>query len=151
VSAVAVDIDGALGDTRPLWRAWIVDVTRRLRSEELAALADDRVRAVAELDSRVGNWRVLLERFAEDNAPVHLRPNAEASAALRSLQARGVRLGGFSDGPEPLIGVALSQLGAARRLQAVETGDGALERLLERLGADAVVVRSLPELRQAAA
>ncbi len=107
--------------------------------------------AVAELDRRVGNWRVLLERFAEDNAPVHLRPSAEVSAALRRLQAAGVRLGGFSDSPEPLVRVALAQLGAARRLEAFECGEAARERLLDRLGPDTLVVRSSEELRRAAA
>jgi phosphoglycolate phosphatase-like HAD superfamily hydrolase len=150
-SALAIDIDGALGDTRPLWRAWLEDAARRLRIEELSALADDPVRAVSELDRRVGNWRVLLERFAEDNAPVHLRPSAEVSAALRRLQAAGIRLGAFSDSPEPLVRVALAQLGAARRLEAVECGEAALERLLARLGQDALVVRSAEELRRAAA
>jgi phosphoglycolate phosphatase-like HAD superfamily hydrolase len=150
-SALALDVDGALGDTRPLWRAWLDDAARRLRIEELTALADDRVGAAAELDRRVGNWRVLLERFAEDNAPVHLRPNAETSAALRRLQATGVRLGAWSDAPEELVRVALSHLGAARRLDAVECGDGALERLLGRLGPDAGVVRTADELHRASA
>ena len=151
VRRIAVDVDGALGDTRPLWRAWLTDAARRLRIEELAELADDRVLAAAELDKRVGNWRVLLERFAEDNAPVHLRPGAESSAALRRLQTAGVRIGAWSDGPEELVAVALAHLGAARRLEAVECGDAALERLLVRLGPGAVVVRTPDELRAAAA
>jgi hypothetical protein len=42
--------------------------------------------------------------------------------------------------------VALAQLGASRRIGALETGEGALERLLARLGDDTVVVRTRDEL-----
>ena len=143
---VALDLDGVLGDTRRLWRDWLEDAGRRLRVEALDALPDDRGKAAAELDGRLGNWRTLLERFAEDRAPVYLRPNSEASAALRLLQERGVRLGAFTDAPEPLARVALAQLGAARRVSALEAGADALERLLARLGGDAEVVRSREEL-----
>ncbi len=149
MTAVAVDLDGALGDTRPLWLAWLEDVSRRSRVE--LELPDDRGTAAAILDERLGNWRALLERFAQDHAPVYLRPSAEAGAALRRLQAAGVRLGAFTDAPEELARVALGHLGALRRLDAVEAGAGALERLLLELGSGAVVVRSLDELRQAGA
>jgi hypothetical protein len=44
----------------------------------------------------------------------------------------------FTDAPEELARVALAQLGATRRVAAVETGAGALERL----GSDVTVVRS---------
>jgi phosphoglycolate phosphatase-like HAD superfamily hydrolase len=145
VRAVALDLDGALGDTRPLWRDWLEDVARRSRVE-LDGLPEDRAEAAAQLDGVLGNWRTLLERFAEDRAPVYLRPDAQASAALRRLQAEGVRLGAFTDAPEELARVAAAQLGAARRLDALEAGAGALERLLARLGADTVVVRSRDEL-----
>jgi phosphoglycolate phosphatase-like HAD superfamily hydrolase len=134
-----------LGDTRPLWHEWLEDAGRRLGLDELG-LPEDRALAAAELDGRAGNWRVLLERFAEDRAPVHFRPNAEASAALRRLQAAGVRLGAFTDAPEPLARIALEHLGAARRLDAWEAGPDALVRLLERLGPGATVVRTRAEL-----
>lgn len=134
-----------LGDTRPLWREWLEDAARRLRLDELD-LPEDRGAAAVELDARVGNWRALLERFAEDRAPVHFRPNAEASAALRRLQAGGVSLGAFTDAPEPLARIALEHLGAARRLDAWEAGPGALERLLARLGPDAAVLHTRAEL-----
>jgi len=42
--------------------------------------------------------------------------------------------------------VALSQLGAARRIDAVAAGPDALQRVLARIGADAVVVRTRDEL-----
>ncbi len=143
--AVAIDLDGALGNTRPLWDDWLDDAERRLRLGDLA-LPRDRGAAAAELDERIGNWRPLLERFAEDRAPVYLRPNAETSRALRALAGSGARLGAFTDAPEELARVALAQLGAARRLEAVEAGGDALPRLLGRLGADALVVRTRDEL-----
>ena len=148
MGALALDFDAVLGDTRPLWRAWLEDVGRRARVE--VELPEDRIAAAAALDGALGNWPVLLERFAEDRAPVHLRPSAEVNATLRRLAGNGVRLGAFTDAPEPLARVAAAQLGVARRLEAVEAGAGALERLLERLGRDAVVVRSRSELAEAA-
>jgi len=148
VGALALDLDAVLGDTRPLWRAWLEDVARRARVE--VELPEDRVAAAAALDRALGNWRALLERFAEDRAPVHLRPSAEVNAALRRLASEGVRLGAFTDAPEPLARVAAAHLGVARRLEALEAGDGALERLRARLGDSAVVVRSRDELRRLA-
>jgi phosphoglycolate phosphatase-like HAD superfamily hydrolase len=148
VGALALDFDAVLGDTRPLWRAWLEDVARRARVE--AELPEDRVAAAVVLDGAVGNWPALLERFAEDRAPVHLRPSAEVNAALRRLAEDGVRLGAFTDAPEPLARVAAAQLGVARRLDSLEAGAGALERLLARLGRDALVVRSRSELAEAA-
>jgi phosphoglycolate phosphatase-like HAD superfamily hydrolase len=155
--AVALDLDAVLGDTHPLWRAWLDDAARRFRPiAELdpAALNDDRGEAAAQLDrwakAGVGDWRALLERFAEDRAPVHLRPSAETGAALRRLTSAGVRVGAFTDAPEPLARVAAAHLGAARRLHALEAGAGALDRLLERLGRDAHVVRSRAELLRVA-
>jgi phosphoglycolate phosphatase-like HAD superfamily hydrolase len=144
MNALALDLDGVLGDTRPLWRDWLEDVGRRSRVG-VAGLPDDRAAAAAELDGLVGNWRALLGRFAEDRAPVYLRPSAEVSAALRRLAGRGVRLGAFTDAPRELAEVAAAQVGASRRLEALEAGAGALERLLERLGADARVVRDRDE------
>src|SRR5262245_906485 len=132
--ALAIDLDRVLGDTRPLWDAWLDDVSRRHGVEP------------ERLDEQLPNWRALLERFAEDRAPVYLRPNAQASAALRRLQADGARLGVFTDAPEELARIAVSQLGAARRIEALEAGPGALERLLTTLGPDTRIVRELAEL-----
>jgi phosphoglycolate phosphatase-like HAD superfamily hydrolase len=144
VNAAAVDLDAVLGDTRPLYAAWLDEIARKLRVE--LAGADE-----AMLDERVGNWRPLLERFAEEHAAVYLRPRGAANAALRQLAARGVRVGAFTEAPEPLARVAAAQLGAGRHLEALESGPGSLERLLERLGADAAVVRSVDELRRVGA
>lgn len=141
-----IDLDGALGDTRPLWLQWLADSTRVLDLDP-DVLPADRGAAAAALDaSGAGNWRTLLERFAEDRAPVYLRPSAEASAALRRLQANGARIGVYTDAPVELARVALAQLGAARRVEAVEAGAGALQRLRDVLGPDAVLIGTRDEL-----
>ncbi len=151
MTAVAIDLDGALGDTRPLWQDWIRSAGPLL-GFDATALSDDRAEAAAELDRRgAGNWRVLLERFGEERAPVYLRRDPAASAALRALATSGRTIGVFTDAPEPLARIALAQLGADRRVTVLETGAGALHRLLERLGDDAVVVRSQDELSRASA
>jgi len=143
---VAIDLDGALGDTRPLWRNWLASAEVVL-GIDTGALPADRGEAAVELDRRGGgNWRTLLERFSEDRAPVYLRRDAAVSASLRALAAAGREIGVFTDAPEPLARIALAQLGAERRIAALETGVGALDRILEALGTDAVVIRTRDEL-----
>jgi len=136
--AFAIDLDAVLGDTRPLLQAWLDEATRRYG-------------IAAERYSELGNWERLLERFAEDRAPVYLRPRADANSALRRLKESGARLGAYTDAPAPLARVALAHLGASRLLDAVEAGEGARERLLLELGPGAVVVGSPAELSQAGA
>ena len=132
---LAIELD-VLGDTRPLWRDWLADAARVL---DVIGLPEDRAAAAAELDARgAGNWRTLLERFAEDHAPVYLRPAAEVSAALRAFQAEGTSIVVFTDAPAELARVALGQLGATRRIDRVEAGTAAID-------AD-VVVRTRDEL-----
>jgi phosphoglycolate phosphatase-like HAD superfamily hydrolase len=150
---LALDLDAVLGDTAPLWRAWLEDAARRYRSiAELdpASLPSDRAEAADRLDrwaqAGIGDWRAALERFAEDRAPAFLRPDGRVSEALRRLQATGARLGTFTDAPEPLARIALATLGAARRLEAAESGRDAQARLLERLGPGTRVVHSREEL-----
>jgi phosphoglycolate phosphatase-like HAD superfamily hydrolase len=133
VKAVAVDLV-ALGDVEPLWRDWLDDAARRFRVD------------VSALDEQLPNWRPLLERFAEERAPVYLRRDAEVTDALRRLQAGGVPVGVFSDAPEELTRIALSHLGADGRVDVVESGSGARERLLAALGSDALVVDTRAEL-----
>ena len=133
MKTLAVDL-AALGNAEPLWLDWLEDARRRLRVD------------VDALDEELPNWRQLLQRFAEERAPVYLRPDAEASAALRRLQGAGTRIGVFTDAPEELARVALAQLGAARRIEILETGDDALERVLEQLGDDVRIVRTRAEL-----
>ena len=143
--AVAIELD-ALGDTHPLWSAWLASA-HTILGVEPETLPEDRAAAAAALDAAgAGNWRVLLERFAEDHAPAYLRRDAATSAALHSLASSGARLGVFTDAPEPLARVALSQLGATRRITAVETGAGALEHLLATVGTGAEVVRTRADL-----
>ncbi len=145
---LAIDLDGVLGDTRPLWRAWLASAAPVL-GVDLDELSDDRARAADELDRRgAGNWRTLLERFSEDRAPVYLRRDPATSAALRALTGAGHRLGVFSDAPEPLARVALSQLGADRRVELLETGADARERVVTQLGPGSLVVTSRAELDQ---
>jgi phosphoglycolate phosphatase-like HAD superfamily hydrolase len=151
--SVAIDLDGALGDTRPLWNEFLADAARRFESIsplDASALPEDRGAAAAELDTwaagGVGDWRAALGRFAEDRAPLFLRPDSHASAALRALAGAGARIGVFTDAPEPLARIALAQLGAARRVEVLEAGPGARQRLLERLGPEATVASSPDDL-----
>jgi phosphoglycolate phosphatase-like HAD superfamily hydrolase len=144
--AVAVDLDGALGDTRPLWRDWLRSAGPTL-GFDASALPEDRAEAAAELDRQgAGNWRTLLARWSEERAPVYLRRDPAASATLRSLAAAGRDIGVFTDAPEPLARVALAHLGADRRVAVLEAGVAALERVQARLGGDAVVVSTRAEL-----
>lgn len=126
MSTVAVSLDGALGDTRPLWDAFLADAARRFRGItplDVDTLPADRREAAAALDrwaeSGVGDWRRALERFAEDHAPVHLRPDPAANAALRRLRRGGARIVVVTDAPEPLARVALAHLGVARSVDEV--------------------------------
>ena len=145
MTALAIDLD-AIGDTRPLWTAWLASV-RDVLAIDPEALPTDRGAAAEALDdSGAGNWRALLERFSEDHAGAYLRRDAATSAALQSLSAAGVTLGVFTDAPGPLAEVALAQLGAARRVSTLETGAGALDRLRATLGTDAVVVLTRDDL-----
>ena len=133
MSSLAIDL-AALGDTGPLWRDWLDDAERRFGVD-----ADS-------LDEQLPNWRRLLERYAEERAPVYFRRDADVSDALRRLTAAGTRIGVFTDAPEELARIALSHLGADRRVETLETGSGARERLLERLGGGTRVVSTRDEL-----
>jgi phosphoglycolate phosphatase-like HAD superfamily hydrolase len=142
---LAIDLD-ALGDTHPLWSAWLESVSGVLAIDP-ASLPRDRGLASEELDAGGGgNWRTLLERFAEDHAPAYLRRDAATSTALRSLAGRGVALGVFTDAPEPLARVALAQLGATRRVAVLESGADALDRVVATLGPRTIVVRTRNDL-----
>jgi phosphoglycolate phosphatase-like HAD superfamily hydrolase len=140
VEAVALDLDDVLADTRPLWRDWLEDASRRARVE--LDVPEDRSAAAGVLDDRLGDWRPLLQRFAADRGPLHFRPRAETSAVLRRLEGAGVRIGVFTDAPRELAEVALAHAGAARRVAVV----GPLDDVLRELGPGAVVVRSRAEL-----
>jgi phosphoglycolate phosphatase-like HAD superfamily hydrolase len=137
---LALDLDGVLADTRPLWEDWLEDVARRTHVP--LDVPEDRVAAAAILDEELGDWRPLLQRFADDRAPIHFRPRAETNAQLRRLEAAGTRIGVFTDAPRELADVALAHVGAARRVEAV----GTLDEVLAILGGGTVVVRSRAEL-----
>jgi phosphoglycolate phosphatase-like HAD superfamily hydrolase len=138
--ALALDLDGVLADTRPLWDAWLEDAARRTRVE--LDVPADREAAAEVLDEALGDWRPLLARFAADRAPLWIRPRADTNAALRRLSAAGARIGVFSDAPRELVDIALAHAGAAREVEVV----GTLAQVRAALGADAVVVRSRKEL-----
>ncbi len=151
--AVAVDLDGALGDTRPLWNAFLDDAARRFRSIAVldpSTLPAERGAAADALDGwaagGVGDWRGPLERFAEDHAPVFLRPAAGTGAAVRALAAAGVRIGVFTDAPEELARVALAHLGVARHVALLVAGGHSRERLERQLGPGCAVVRAAADL-----
>ena len=137
---LALDLDGVLADTRPLWDAWLEDAARRTRVE--LDVPEDREAAVAVLDEALGDWRPLLARFAADRAPLWIRPRPDTNAALRRLVAAGVRIGAFSDAPRELVEIALAHAGAARLVETV----GTLPEVQAALGAEAVVVRSREQL-----
>ena len=133
MKAVVISL-AALGDTDPLWRDWLEDAGRRFRVD------------VGALDHELPNWGELLERFAEERAPVYFRRDADVSTTLRQLRASGTRIGVFTDAPAELARVALSHLGAERHVEILETGPGAQQRVSNALGDDARVIESREEL-----
>jgi len=137
---LALDLDGVLADTRPLWDAWLEDAARRARVE--LDVPEEREAAAAALDEALGDWRPLLVRFAADRAPLYVRPRPETNAALRRLAADGARIGVFSDAPRELAEIALAHAGAARQVEVI----GTLAEVRAALGEDAVVVHSREEL-----
>jgi phosphoglycolate phosphatase-like HAD superfamily hydrolase len=138
--ALALDLDGVLADTRPLWDAWLEDAARRARVE--LDVPGDREAAAGVLDEVLGDWRPLLVRFAADRAPLFVRPRPDTNAALRRLAAGGARIGVFSDAPRELADIALAHAGAARQVEVV----GTLAEVQAALGGDVVVVKSREEL-----
>jgi phosphoglycolate phosphatase-like HAD superfamily hydrolase len=137
---LALDLDGVLADTRPLWDAWLEDAARRARVE--LDVPEDREAAAAVLDEALGDWRPLLVRFVSDRAPLWIRPRADTNAALRRLSAAGAQIGVFSDAPRELVEIALAHAGAARQAEIV----GTLAEVQAALGDDAVVIKSRRQL-----
>ena len=138
--ALALDLDGVLADTRPLWDAWLEDAARRARVE--LDVSPEREAAARVLDEALGDWRPSLARFAADRAPLWIRPRPDTNAALRRLSAAGARIGVFSDAPLELAEIALAHAGAARQVEVV----GTLAEVQAALGGDVVVVRLREEL-----
>ncbi len=140
--ALALDLDGVLADTRPLWDAWLEDAARRARVE--LDVPEDREAAAAALDEALGDWRPLLARFAADRAPLWIRPRPDTNNVLRRLAANGARIGVFSDAPRELVEIALAHAGAARQIEVV----GTLAEVQAALGGETVVVRSRQQLAE---
>jgi phosphoglycolate phosphatase-like HAD superfamily hydrolase len=138
--AIALDLDGVLADTRPLWDAWLEDAARRVRVE--LEVPEDREAAALALDRALGDWRPLLARFAADRAPLSIRPRADTNAALRRLAAAGARIGVFSDAPRELVEIALAHAGAARQVEVL----GTFAEVEAALGSEVVVVGSRQQL-----
>ena len=152
---MAIDLDGVLGDTRPLWRDWLEDAARRYRSIaplDPGRLPEDRSVAAEELDRWAEAEPATGARRSCDSGRPSARtcaPTPRVSAALRALAAAGHRLGVFTDAPEGLARVAVAQLGVDRRIEALEAGEDALERLRARFRPDLAVAgngRLGPEL-----
>jgi phosphoglycolate phosphatase-like HAD superfamily hydrolase len=101
---------------------------------------------VEALDQELPNWRELLERFAEERAPVYFRRDAEVSTTLRQLRAGGTRIGVFTEAPAELARVALSHLGAERHVEVLESGPGAQQRVEEAFANGARVIGTREEL-----
>ena len=140
--SIAVDLDAVLADTRPVWDAWLEDAARRARVE--LVVPDDREAAAEVLDSALGDWRPLLDRFASDRAPLWFRPRAETNSVLRRLTAAGARIGAFTDAPPQLAELALSHTGAARYVETI----GPLAEVRAELGDDTVVITSREALAE---
>jgi phosphoglycolate phosphatase len=151
----------ALGDTDGLFTAAVAHIARKLgrvKPLDADALPADRAGKLRALDEWAGSdidWRGELIRFYEDHIPLHLRPNPGLNAALRALQARGVRIACWSAGPEEAARIVVHHLGLARRVEAVAAGGSeAAARLAADLGAapteTVVVTRDAGELAVAA-
>ena len=149
--AILIDLDGALGDTRPLWDDWLAGAPP-------------------------GCWGSTRQRYRPTEARQRrrwMRPepgtgarcssgSPRADARLPPSQRRGERraaaggaagrpIGVFTDAPE---GARSSRCSATRRRSldgTLEAGTGALDRLAASLGSDATVVRTRDELVAAAA
>ena len=146
VPALALDLDGVLADTRPLWRDWLEDAGRRTRVE--LELPDDRAAAAPLLDEQLGDWRPLLQRFAADRGPLHFRPHAETAALAAAAPRRRCRGSASSPTRRASSRTSRSRISARR---GGSTRVGTLDEVLAALGGDATVVRSRDELAAAAA
>ena len=151
----------ALGDTDGLFMAAVGHIARKLgrvKPLDAEALPADRAGQLRALDAWAGSdidWRGELIRFYEDHIPLHLRPNPSLNAALRTLQARGVRIACWSAGPEEAARIVVHHLGLARRVEALAAGGSeAAAGLAADLGAvpaeTVVVTRDAGELAVAA-
>ncbi len=157
IQGVVIDLDGVLGDTRPLWNDFLTEAARRYEAISPLAVSElpsDRGEAAAELDNwakgGIGDWQGALERFAEERAPVYLRPRSESNAALRRLSEAGWRVGVYTDAPAPLAHLALAHLGVARHVDEVAAGLDARTRIVEQVGTNALLAETPEDLAKIA-
>ncbi len=134
-TSIVVDLDGVVGDTGPIWEAFLAHLARRfaaIEPLEPSELAAERTEAAEQLDtwaaSGIGDWRGQLTRFCEDHMPVYLRTDAKVAAALRSLGSGGADVKVVSDAPQELVDVAASHLGLVRLVTSYRGGVPAGER-----------------------
>lgn len=146
---VAIDLDGAIADTRPVWDAWLGSAGAVL-GVDVSSLPADRGAAAALLDEHAGNWRTLLERFCEERVAVYVRRDPSVSDALRALEAAGREIQVFTDAPEPLARLVLAQVGADRRISGLAAGSDALARIRASSPTELEVVATREELAVAA-
>ena len=145
-AAVALDDAGA-GNWRTLLERFSEDHAPAFLRRDAATSA--RLQALVDDGATLGVFTDApdeLARFSVDLARAYPRRLAATSARLPALVDDGATLGVFTDAPDELARTALAQLGAARRISALETGAGAFERLLEAIGRDATVVRTRADL-----
>lgn len=120
-----------LADTDEVFAAAVVHLARKLgrvKPLDPATLPGDRAQIVAAFDAWAGDevdWRGELARFYEDHISLHLRPNSALNAALRQLQAAGIRLGCWSAGPQEGAQIVVHQLGLGRRIERIAAGESA--------------------------
>jgi phosphoglycolate phosphatase-like HAD superfamily hydrolase len=120
-----------LADTDELFAAGVAHLVRKLgrvKPLDSDALPHDPAEVVAALDVWAGSevdWRGELGRFYEDHISVHLRPDPALNAALRRLQAAGIRLGCWSPGPDEAARIVVHQLGLGRRIERIASGGSA--------------------------
>ena len=113
MQAIAVDLDAVLADTHPLWRDWLEDAARRARVE--LDVPEDRTAAAAILDERLGDWRPLLRRFADDRG-------AGPFPAARRDERTAAAVAGRRDADRRLHGRAASSSRTSRSRTSARRG-----------------------------
>jgi phosphoglycolate phosphatase-like HAD superfamily hydrolase len=138
----------ALAPTDPLFAAAVAAIGRKLSRVEpldVEALPPDRIGVQAALDAWAGDdpetWRREFRRFYEQHLGVHVRPDPDVNAVLRTLAGSGVKLAVWSAGPAGAVELLLAQLGVGRAIpRRCFGGDQALAGLAAEMPAPAVAV-----------
>ena len=120
-----------LADTDEIFAAAVVHLARKLgrvKPLDASTLPRERAQIVEAFDAWAGDevdWRGELARFYEDHITLHLRPDSALNAALRQLQAAGIRLACWSAGPDAAAEIVVHQLGLGRRIERIASGASA--------------------------